>query len=570
MNDDIPQTPAEISEEARWLLVDAGLVDQVFEPTIDCPAPAGTPEAERWWRDQWKKATAWAYAHGDLDAGSDDELPPSLPPYPVHALPPVMRNLAETIATNRCVPVDLAANLLFSLMSMVAAPRYLVDRGKTWREPLILWTLTILGVGEKKSPAFQAIGEILKSLDQWLAAEKRKETQQDIADLRSEVSKMRDGTSTKLDPNIPIGEQIQAREAQIQALIDDPPKPLKLRIGAGSTSESIERAMSRNGGQAAIFDDESAVFGNVSGVYNGGVPTSLDTILKGFDGSEVLANERIKRETETIPRACLTLGITCQPVPVEASFRVPQLRDRGFHARWTYSWPEPVAELVEPPDFDYEAADRFAELLKDVLGRPVIDAEKDKREWPMLTLSPEARKLHQEVQEEFIERKKPGTGDLGHIADWANKVVGRMLRFAGLMHLAGGRTQEAPIDEDTMRAAIEVGRYTIPHAEEVFRRAPKDPRNGRDVDLTAEVARLRVEHWVKKRSKTHFTTRDVHQTVKRQSWCHNIGQVESALASLARDWVIRSVPRRDAAGRILATSPWWVPNPVLVFGECEE
>lgn len=564
---DAPQAPTELSEDARWRLVDAGITGDDYIPVVDCPHPAGTPAAEQWWRDEWKKATAWAFAHGDLDVDLDDTVPKDVPPYPVHALPPLMRDVAETIAANKCVPVDLAANLLFALLSMAAGPRLIIDRGKDWREALILWTLTILEVGEKKTPAFSVIGDIVKELERHLAAEHRAVIDQQIGDLRDEVAAMKAGVSDEVKPGKPIAEQIRAREARIEALENDPPKPPRLRIGAGSTSEAIEKALARNGGHLAILDDESAVFGNVSGVYNGGIPTGLDTLLKAADGSSIPANERIRREVDAIGRACLTLGITCQPRPVFDSFRVPQLRERGFHARWSYSMPNAVVELLDPPDLDYATVDRFVALLKNILARPVIDSDQPMREWPALTLSTEARKLHQELQQEFIDRRKPDTGDLGHMVDWANKFAGRVLRFAGLIHVAAGRGLNTDVDEDTMQAAITIGRYMILHADEVFRRAPKEQRGKRDEDPTVAVARFRVEQWVKKQRRTHFTARDVHQTVRRQAWCHEARQVDVALINLANDWVVRQVPRRDSVGRTLPANPWWVPNPRLIFGE---
>lgn len=571
----------ELTFAQRQILANAGITEDYTPPTIKCPHPDGSRDAQQWWRHEWEKAVAWAKVSGQIEAGDTEALPAQLPPFPVHVLPEPMRSLVRTVAANKCVPADLPAMLALSCIGLVAGPRLVIDRGADWRETLTEWTLTILESGERKSPAFEVFQEILRQVEQHLASIH----DEDIADQVAEIEGM---IAAKTKPKTDGDEKGDAKEkakqatkaqaeaaAEVKALakqieeLQEQTGP-RLLVGGSSTTEAIETAMANNNGHIGIMDDEGGAFGAVSGVYSNGVPTGLDSILKGYSGTWIPANERITRQAKSIPRAILGYGLTAQSAPVVGSFRVPQLRDRGFHSRWCFAVPEAVPELLDPPHLNYRAVGEFADLLAKLTDAlPVINPLAARRaDWPALVLSEVARKLHQEVQAEFIKRKQPDTGDLGFMSDWANKFAGRVLRHAGLIHIAGGYSVDTPVSEETMRAAIEVGRWAIPHAAEVYRRAPK-LRSGRsrEDDALALLARSKVERWITKTRRPFFSTRDVHNTVRRHSWCTSADQVQEALNSLAEDWVVRKVTRVDALGRQLPGAPHWVPHPDLVYGK---
>ncbi|GAA1550353.1 hypothetical protein GCM10009827_083770 [Dactylosporangium maewongense] len=590
MPDFFPEEPPELTSEHRWMLADLGVNGDYEPPTVNCPYPAGSPAAEKWWRHEWQVATAWAIVRGELaKVDESSENTPHLPPFPLDALPPVMRNLAVSIAANKCVPPDLAAVLLLSAVALVAGPRLVISRGKDWTEALAEWSLVILESGNRKSPAFRVIEKILLRLERVLADQHTARVAARVGDLEQQISTLTgkgkadsqaEGTTptekaenaTRLQKD--VAEQVKALAAELKQLNDDPGAPPRLLVGGTTTPEALERALSSNGGQIGVIDDEGGAFNAVAGPYNNGTPTGIETILKSRDGSRVAANERIGRAVQAIPRAVLSYGITCQSHPLMKSFGKMQLREIGFFARWFFSVPVPVTtEDIDPPDLDYGAVRLFGDLLEEILtAHPIIDptALPDEREWPTIELSPAARKLHQELQVSFAERKQDG-GDLAFMQDWANKYLGRVLRHAGLLHLAAGYGVNEPVSEQTMRDAIAIGDYAIAHAAEVYRRAPKLARgwNGAEEEAAA-IGRLKVENWIRAKGKTHFIARDVYQNTKRQVWCRNSKDVDAVLVELGRDWVLRQVPRTDRAGRSLSGSPWWVPNPDLIFGADEE
>jgi hypothetical protein len=555
-----------LSFEERTRAEELGIsADEPYLPTVDCPKELRGRDIEAWWRLEWERALFWPTVHGE---GPVEDTPPALPLFPVHVLPEQMRRVAETIAANKCVPVDMSAQLLLATVALLAGPRFIIDREKQWLECLTEWTVTIVDSGQRKTPAFEVVEEMIGEVQRFLAAEFAKATTAELDELKNRLKRIGEGDPDVLEGR-EIGELTSEIQAQIEAIEADPPRPPRLLIGSETTPEALQIALARNDGYIGVFDDEGGAFDSVAGPYNHGVPTGLGTILGTYGGKRIQANERVKRSAEPIPRAIIAYGITCQPDPVIASLGKRSLSDRGFHGRWLFAMPRAVPTVSDPPELDGAAIVAFTETLKRIADNPVInpDAQHDKTQWPTIRLSKGALKLHRELQEEFEPRKSDG-GDLVFMATWANKYVGRVLRHAGLLHLAAGHGVDVAVSEDTMRAAIEIGEWALAHAAEVFHRAPKRAR-GRDGDAmeAAAVGRDRVERWIASTRPTHFTTRDAYQKVRKQTWCRSTSDVESALQDLERDWRVRQVPRQGADGRTLARAPWWVPHPDLTFGK---
>lgn len=533
-------------------------------PTIDCPHPEGSPDARRWWRNQW----AAAIRHGDIEPRPEDATPAKLPPFPIDALPDPMRAVAVTIAENRRVPVDLPALLTISSVATVAGPRITIHRGKDWYEPLIEWTLTVAESGEGKSPAVAVIADILHDVERFVLTQHHQQVEARAGELEAEIAALTKAkTNMSADEADRVAEHVRLLNDELEAI--RAAKPPRLLTGGSSTLEAVERAMADNGGHIAIVDDEGGAFGIITGVYNNGIPTGLDTILKAYGATRVPANERITRAVEAIPRAVLTYGITAQAVTLAGSFRSPSLRERGFHARWCYAVPEPVVgrRPVDPPALNYDAIDDFTDLLRNIARNPIIDATQPRRRWPTLELSHRARKLHMEMQAELEPRLEADTGDLAFMGDWANKYAGRVLRHAGLLHLAAGHDIDEEVSEQTMRDALTIGEWAMAHAGEVYRRAPKLP-NGRrrDGDGVPDIGPVKVRRWIEKNKRIFFTTRDLYNSVRRQSWCGAAEDAQASLQVLEADGLVRKVPRLGSDGRQLPHAPWWVAHPDLVYG----
>src|SRR5690606_36162006 len=57
---------------------------------------------------------------------------------------------------------------------------------------------------------------------------------------------------------------------------------------------------------------------------------------------------------------------------------------------------------------------------------------------------------------------------LAFMADCAGKLAGRVLRVAGLLHLAAGHAAGEEVSLDTMHAAVQIGEWALTHAVAVY------------------------------------------------------------------------------------------------------
>src|SRR3989442_187310 len=76
-------------------------------------------------------------------------------------------------------------------------------------------------------------------------------------------------------------------------------------------------------------------------------------------------------------------------------------------------------------------------------------------------------------------RNYPNFGELGSMIGWGGKLVGAVARIAALLHMvthAGNPTPwETLLIVDTVRRAIQIGEYLIPHAHAAYAEMGADP-----------------------------------------------------------------------------------------------
>ena len=107
----------------------------------------------------------------------------------------------------------------------------------------------------------------------------------------------------------------------------------------------------------------------------------------------------------------------------------------------------------------------------DALGRPLPADDPFDLYAKEITLSRDASSLHIAFAQ-CVEQMLAPEGELSTIPDWGGKLVGAVIRIAGLLHIAEHMSKQSkwsePIAAETMRNAIRVGEYLIPHCASFF------------------------------------------------------------------------------------------------------
>lgn len=492
-------------------------------------------------------ATAW-----DEPEPLEAEFDPA-PVFPFGALPTPLAEFVEGVAGNTQTPPDACAMMVLSALSAAAGNRAWISRGSGWVEPLILWCLTALPPGSRKSAVVSRVTSPLHKIEKAIREAHRqrevgKEDLLEVAKKRKEkvmndLAKSDVGSRTKLENELRcVRDELDKLEV----------KPEPLLLVDDTTPESLGIVMQDNQGHIAILSAEGGVFANFTGRYTQGTP-QLDLILKSYDG-EPYRTTRVGRAMVDLEHPAVSLGLTIQPHVLHETTKTPSLRERGLMGRFAYAVPQNTvgSRTSRPPEMPEGIGTLWYATLEDIVAMPVcVDEHR-----PMIQLSRAALDAHRDYEELLEPRMHPESGDLAYMADWVSKHTGRVLRIAGLLHLAECADAGKPVSHDTMTAAITIGGWMLEHAERVYGRWRSS--GGRDITGAAAVLK-----WLRTTQPKSFVVRDVQQALKGQQWV-SADSVKAAIVMLAQMGWVTSVARLMADGKRRLREGAFVPHPRLL------
>jgi replicative DNA helicase len=409
-------------------------------------------------------------------------------------------------------------------------------------------------------PEFRSILKPLEDVEKELVKEQAPEilkakTERDILEQRwknakSEAAKPGDNRLAAEADARCYAEQLASFEisAPARLLADD------------ATPEAVSGMLADQKGRITIASTEGGIFDIVGGRYSDSTP-NLDVYLKGYSGDSIRVDRR-SRPPEFVPSPALTIILTVQPDVIADLAEKKSFRGRGFLARWLYSLPKSKVGYrnIDAPPVPEESRQLWDSLLRLILSLPAPDDGN----MPLIRLSPQARALFREFRQEVEVELRPGE-ELDDLADWGNKLPGNVARIAGLLHIAlwavnsvnsvnsvnRGGPWESEITQETMAAAVRLGRYFEGHAKAAFALMGSDGKLAIAKKLWAVIEKHDLES---------FTVRDMWRKVLRRF--ADISQLEQVLNVLEEMGYIRKIdtPKREGAGR--KPSPAFCVNPL--------
>jgi hypothetical protein len=472
----------------------------------------------------------------------------ALPSFPTRVFTPWAQEFIEAVAVAIQTPVDLPAMLVLSVLA-AAIPAVKVRVRPNWVEPTCLYVVVALPSGERKSPVFKMITAPLEGLEaQWLSDWQRESIE---ASARYEVA---DAAATKAlemakkarsegreDHEKLMEDAVVLRREANDVLMPAPPR----LIADDVTQEALGSLLADQKGNLAVLSAEGGIFEILGGRYTEGRP-NIEVFLKGHSG-DALRVDRRGRPPEHIEEPRLVLGLTVQPTVIEGLSRHRGFRGKGLLARMLYSFPVSRVGSREP-----DAPPVPEGMITTYLAEVSKLARVGFRGGPVdLVLDSEAANLLNNFLRELEPRLAP-IGDLGHVADWGNKLGGTVVRIAALLHVSARGLSERAIGTESLAGAIEVGDYLLPHALDAF------DRMGTDEEMAGA---RRVLGWIEAKGLTEFSVRDAFEALK-----GHFGRVERlrpALALLVEHYYIRKcdAPPRRGPGR--PPSPRYLINPAV-------
>ena len=491
-----------------------------------------------------------------------------LPTFPVHTLPGDIGKYAQAVATFTRVPVDLVALTVLGALPTLIGGHAMVA-GHWTEKTLNLWTISILGSGGGKSPAFDAITTPVRKLEKELrhAWDKDYGDQEELYEIAVKtkdkvVAKLVDASGDKrktLLADLDSAKQ-EMRDAQ------PPPRP-QLLVG-DVLPEALGIIMKRVGGHIGLISAEGGFLGNVSGRYSKGIP-NLELVLISYDSTEPYRVDRVGREAFEVERPSLSVCLAVQPVVIDDVATSKAVLDRGLLNRVLFAQPASMAghRDARPPRVPDYLEQAWEQTIRSAFFRVLPGGGKFDNEGEPLPprcvhVGNEAEGLHLHWRAGIEKRINPNTGDLAVIEGWANKLAGTTYRIAALLHLLGGEEVDTPVSGLTMSHAIEIAEYAIEHALEVL-----GSRTETEKSTRAE-AEEQVLEWLRKRGKDLVTVAEVAAGMKQRKWVkeHGAQGIRTVLGRLAVQGWLASVARHDKAGRRMPDG-LFVVHPDLLQGE---
>jgi len=394
-----------------------------------------------------------------------------LPMFPVGELPVIVGDYVRAVAETTQTSPDMAAVASLAILALCLQGKFKIEGKKDWIEPLNLYTLIVAPPAERKSAVMAFMSEPVKLFEnaenERLAPYITKnEMEKAILQNRKKILETKYSKNNSSDMS------------EINDLTDElnefkEIKPCRLFCD-DITPEKLSGVLFDNGGTTAILSTEGGIFDILAGRYISG-NANIDVLLKAHSGDSVRV-DRQGRRSEYIQNPALTSLIFTQPSVITSLMTNKTFHGRGLCARFLYSIPTSTVgnRKFESKPISKITAQRYFELI-DALLKFKIDKPK------IIILSQKSY----ETLKEFAEKIEPMLiEELSEIVDFAGKIVGSVLRIAGLLYIAEYlpfTADEIILEENFMRNAIVIGEYFIEHARAAYQLMGAD-KNVKDAE----------------------------------------------------------------------------------------
>lgn len=376
----------------------------------------------------------------------------------MEALPSTVRDYVLAVAESTQTPVDMSASAALAILALCEQGKFRIRGKADWTEPLNLFVVIVAEPSERKSAV---ISFMTKPVNAFEAEYNR----QNAAEL--EASKMNkrilERRQRALEDKAAKGKVEEGELNQLAQQIASYREKTPLRLYVDDvTTEKLTSVLADGGGKAAIVSAEGGIFDMLSGIYSKNV--NIDVMLKGHSG-DCIRVDRIGRNSESVMNPALTVLLTVQPNVLSGMMQNGTFRGRGLTARFLYCMPASIIgqRKYRTEPIPAEIARKYEILIHNLLEEEQPDEPEE------ITLSAEADMLLEAFSAEVVSKLKHEYAD---IAVWAGKLVGAVLRIAGVLCRASDirsngfldKPEPLVVDRQTMQNAISIGRYFTEHS----------------------------------------------------------------------------------------------------------
>ena len=378
-----------------------------------------------------------------------------IPDFPVDSLPAPVADFVECLAESTQTPVEMPGLLSLGVLATAYQSRYVVEVTQDWQEPLCLYLAAIAPPGERKSAVISALTNPVREFEMQRRQEEaadieRSKTEHDLLlgelqTAKAVAAKGKAGHEEARQRALELSEELANFQPkhEFRLLVDD------------TTPEKLVDLLESQNGCVSVCSAEGGVFDAMAGRYDS--KANFDVYLKGHAGDPIVV-DRIGRKSNCVPNPRLTMLLTVQPEVISGLMSNKTFRGRGLCGRFLYaagrsmvghrkSSPEPIPLTIKT---------KYRNFVKGILSN-------SRGEGGTIRLSREAEQMRIQYQD-IVEARLAGEWD--SMRDWGGKLVGAMLRIAGLIHCANSIEDptKTAISAETIEAAIKIVECLSAHA----------------------------------------------------------------------------------------------------------
>jgi hypothetical protein len=473
------------------------------------------------------------------------DIDPAGPPADLEQIiPPTLAFLTDylrSVAASLEVPVELPLMLVLPAMGAAIAGKREIYCGGSWTEPPALWTMTLLGPGNRKSAVFK---EITRPIRDWerlasgeaaprlaKAAHARELAEKRLAYLRTRLAQ---GKAHDLDE--------EEAERIVAKLAEESTEPSTQITTSEITTEALTGLLARNGERALVTSAEPDVLEVIMGRYNSG-RANYGVWLAGHAGDPIRI-DRSGGKSVFLSRPCVSIGLVPQPAAVRQLLGSEQAKGRGFVARFLSCCPRdplgsrPLNDRPIDPQLQRDYADTLQTMLDEPMPVGLASGSGEPPRPRQYALSRAARSTMLEYRHEIEAAMRP-SGDMNDRRDFGSKLPGAVARIALVFHAAeqahlGGRGFiEHEVPQATVDAAIRFGEWATAHDAVAQGMAGTDP---------ARVAAELVMRFLRRDGKPQQSRTEIYEAVRgRAGGPSSSEELDQPLAILLEAEVIREI-----------------------------
>ncbi len=459
-----------------------------------------------------------------------------LPEFPLDSLPAPLREWVGSVSYSTQTPVALPALLGIAACSGMVARRIEIETGRNgYCEPVNLYVATLMEPGTRKSDVFRLTFAPLDQLEKESVEAAKPEFFTAMAERR-----MLEAASKIAEKKASSGNAAARKRAlKLAEELGRSPLPTLPRLWMDDTgAEAVENELARQGGRLIVRGVEGGLFEVLAGRYTNGAG-NFDVFQKGH-ACDDLRVDRISRSV-SVDRCCLTVAYAIQPEVVRGMAANKAFRGKGLIGRFLFGMPDsPLGNrLIETDPVPNSVAADYRLLTRRLWALGNAVGEKPQ----VLRIADEALLEWQSWKAE-VETMLGDGGLLQGIRDWGGKLVGLSARLAAVFHLIATdhpKAWEVPVGPPAIRSAIEVARWSIPHAQAAIGLLAGETRLNRDLSFLFQ--------WLRRRRLPDFSRRDFHQAARAQ-FDGEPERLRDALSEMIEcGWIRRIAPSERSVGR---------------------